>query len=340
MKGRQILLDHLNGREAAALVVDGRLEDLLVDHPAPRPGTIYRAVADRPVKGMGGLFLRTPDGNGFLRQGKGIASGAELRVQITGYAEPGKAVPVTTRLLFKSRFVIVTPGAPGLNISRSIRDDDLRDRLLELAHDATGGPETGLILRSSCAQADEDEIVEDLTRTLALAASVADDAGSGAEKLLEGDGPHALAWRDWADPAEVDADEGAFERAGLHDMIDALASADVRLGQNHGLTIEPTRAFVAVDVNTGGDGSPAAGLKANIAAARDLPRQLRLRGFGGQVVLDPAPMPKKDRRAFETALRSAFRADSVETTLVGWTAMGHFELNRKRARAPLSEALS
>ena len=100
--------------------------------------------------------------------------------------------------------------------------------------------------------------------------------------------------------------------------------------------VEPTRALVAVDVNTGGNFSPAAGLKANLAAARELPRQLRLRGLGGQVVLDLAPMGKKDRRGFETALRAAFRADTVDTALVGWTPLGHYELQRKRDRVALA----
>ena len=104
--------------------------------------------------------------------------------------------------------------------------------------------------------------------------------------------------------------------------------------------VEPTRALVAVDVNTGADVSLAAGIKANMACARALPRALRLRGLGGQIVLDLAPMPKKDRRPFETALRSAFKADDVETTLVGWTPLGHYELQRKRARAPLAEVLA
>ena len=45
------------------------------------------------------------------------------------------ALPVTTRLLFKSRFAIVTPDAPGLNISRRIRDEELRDGLSALAED-------------------------------------------------------------------------------------------------------------------------------------------------------------------------------------------------------------
>ena len=43
-----------------------------------------------------------------------------------------------------------------------------------------------------------------------------------------------------------------------------------------------------------------------MACARASARALRLRGLGGQIALDLAPMPKKDRRAFETALRAAF----------------------------------
>jgi ribonuclease G len=103
--------------------------------------------------------------------------------------------------------------------------------------------------------------------------------------------------------------------------------------------VEPTRALVAVDVNTGNDASLAAGIKANMSCAKALPGALRVRGLGGQITLDLAPMPKKDRRAFENALRQAFRTDQVETTLVGWTPLGHYELQRKRARAPLHEVI-
>jgi ribonuclease G len=71
------------------------------------------------------MFVKAArQGSGFLRQISGIAPGQRLLVQVTGPAEPGKALPVTTRLLFKSRFAIVTPDAPGLNISRRIKDED------------------------------------------------------------------------------------------------------------------------------------------------------------------------------------------------------------------------
>ncbi|WP_121061602.1 ribonuclease E/G [Chachezhania antarctica] len=343
MKGRQIFLDHMGDREAAALMVDGRLEDLLIAGTAPAPGTIYRARADRPVKGQGGMFLSTPDGPAFLRQVKGLAPGDMLLVQVTSYAEEGKAFPVTTRVIFKSRYAMVTPGAPGLNISRSIRDEEVRDRLLECAHEAIAeGPGTlpddlGLVLRSATAEADETEIAEDILAMLSLAQQVMSDPGTEPERLVDGDGPHMLAWRDWSEPAEIIADDGCFESHDVADAIDHARGDRETLEGGAWISVEPTRALVAVDVNTGRDTSMAAGIKANLACARALPRALRVRGLGGQIVVDFAPMPKKDRIRVESALRSAFRADPEETSLVGWTGMGNFELQRKRGRVPLSE---
>lgn len=339
MQGRQIILDHIDGREAAALMVDGQLDDLLIDGDAPRPGTIYRAVADRPVKGQGGMFLKTPDGNVFLRQVKGLAPGDVMLVQVTGYAEPGKAIPVTQKLLFKSRYVIVTPDAPGINVSRSIREDDERDRILEVAHEVAGEAGRGLILRSACDGVERGEIAEDIANMLDLTDQVLADAEGPAEKLIDGDGPHVAAWRDWSEPADVVTQAGSFDTHGVLDALEDVRGIRVPLEGGASLFVEPTRALVAVDVNTGGDTSPAAGTKANFAAARALPRALRVRGLGGQIVLDLAPMSKKDRRGFESALRAAFKRDTIDTTLVGWTPLGHYELQRKKARPALSEVL-
>ncbi|WP_299688499.1 ribonuclease E/G [uncultured Tateyamaria sp.] len=332
MKGHQIILGDVQGREAAALITDGVLQDLIVDADAPRPGTIYRAKATRPVKGQGGMFFDTPEGSAFLRGAKGLAPGDMRLVQVSGYAEPGKAIPVTDRILIKSRYAIATPDAPGINISRSIRDEEVRVALRATAdaYDAELGT-CGLIVRSAAADANLDAVAEDIEHVVAIALAVVDDAGTDAEKLIEGPGPQELAWRDWP--------TGAPEQGDLAPHLTAALRADVSLPGGGSLWVENTRAFVAVDVNTGSDTSPAAGLKANIAAARDLPRVLRLKGLGGQIVVDFAPMPKKERRALENALRVAFKPDAVETSLLGWTTLGHFELTRKRARAPLSEVV-
>ncbi|MFZ1727651.1 MAG: ribonuclease G, partial [Albidovulum sp.] len=54
MIGRVVVLGEYQGREAAALVVDGRLEDLLLaadDDGGFAPGAILRGIVDRPMKG-------------------------------------------------------------------------------------------------------------------------------------------------------------------------------------------------------------------------------------------------------------------------------------------------
>ena len=344
MKGRVLILDELDGRQAAALMVDGRLEDLAIDpgDDAPLPGAIYRAVADRPVKGQGGIFVRLPQGSGFLRQISGVAPGQRLLVQVTGPAEPGKALPVTTRLLFKSRFAILTPDAPGLNISRRIKDEERRLELARMAEAGMAGASErlGLILRSGCLEAEDQAIVEDIAAMRNLAEAVLSDLSGGPELLVDGASAHDLAFRDWLDPPvdEADTEPGSFDRHGVTEALEALRQPRVMLEGSASMLVEPTRALVAVDVNTGPDTSPAAALKANIAAARDLPRQLRLRGLGGQVVVDFAPIPKRDRHILDQVLKSAFKAEG-ETNLAGWTSLGLYELTRKRDRLPLSELL-
>ena len=343
MIGRVVVLDDLGGQAAAALVVDGQLEELLIDpsDDTPLPGAIYRAVADRPMKGQGGMFVKLPGGSGFLRQTDGIAPGQRIIVQVTGPAEGGKALPVTSRLLFKSRLAIVTPGAPGLNISRRIKDEAVRADLEAIAVEAMAGADEslGLILRSVAERAEADEVAGDVAAMRALAEAVLRDLDGGPELLVEGAGAHETAWRDWADPEPDEVIEAGFEAQGVHEMIAALREARVPLVGGGNMLIEPTRALLAVDVNTGPDTSPAAALKVNIAAARDLPRQLRLRGLGGQIVVDFAPMPKKERAILDQVIRAAFKAEAAETNLAGWTTLGLFELTRKRDRLPITEVL-
>ena len=103
MKGRQVVLGQLFGAEAAALMEDGRLVDLIPDPTqlaSLTPGTICRGVTDRLMKGQGGVFLRLPDGQrGYLRDRSGIREGASILVQVSGIAEEGKGAREKIALL-------------------------------------------------------------------------------------------------------------------------------------------------------------------------------------------------------------------------------------------------
>lgn len=339
MKGSVVALGEFQGRNVAARFIDGRLDDLLVDGDDLAPGAILRGRVGRPVKGLGGAFVDLPDGaRGFLRQTSGLAPGQPVLVQVSGVAEPGKAIPLTTRLVFKGRFAIVTPGAPGLNLSRALQDPDLRGELDALAQAGmAGAPEDfGVILRSACAEAEASAIAEELTALRHLAEAVITDGNGAPELLVAAPDAREAAWRDWDSPDIFDDTPDALGHHALPEAIDALLDLRVPLPGGGHMMIEPTRALIAVDVNTGPDTSPAAGFKACLEAARALPRELRLRGLGGQVVIDFAPCPRKDRAVVEQTLRKVFKGEAAETTLAGWTPLGNFELQRKRDRAPLA----
>ena len=339
MKGKQVVLGHLGDAKVAALLVDGKLEDVLVEDLSRLPlGTILRAVVDRPVKGIGGVMLRIPNGTGFLKKAKGLAPGQTITVQTSGFAEAGKADPVNQRVIFKSRYAIVTPDQPGLNVSRKIRSDDLRDNLTMLAKSEMEGSNMGLIIRSSAALADMEDVVEDIQAMRASAEAISAEVGFEPEVLLEGDDPHVQAWREWSDVTNILTGSEDLEASGALDQIEAAQGSWVPLGVG-GMFVEQTRAMTTVDINTGADLSPAAALKVNLAAVQDLPRQLRLRGYSGQVAIDFAPMTKRDRKPIEVALRAALRTCPIATEFVGWTPLGHGELKRKRERAVLKDLL-
>ena len=347
MRGRRILVERrADGGAAAALLIDGRLEDLLVDPPAgdptPRPEAIHRAVVGRPMKGVGGVIVDLGGGaTGFLRGPKPPAAGSRLLVQVSSWAEARKAPPVTARLLLKGAFVILTPGAPGANVARSVAAGAERERLEALARRCLEGAAEGLgiILRTLAATAEPEAVAAEAAALRGRWERLEGEAAAGAPGLLaEAPDAGAVAWRDWRVRADEPVEDapGALAEAGVWEAAAALDDPRVALPGGGAMTVEATRALVAVDVDTGGDLSPAAGLKATLAAMRELPRQLRLRGLGGQVTVDPAPLGKADRRRVEDALRAALRADGIETTIAGWTPLGHLELLRKRARRPLT----
>ena len=104
-----------------------------------------------------------------------------------------------------------------------------------------------------------------------------------------------------------------------------------------------TRAGTLIDVDTGTPetGSPErTGLKANLAAAATIARQIRLRNLGGGIVVDFVGLDSRSaREKLRAAFAEALARDPAIPQLLGWTRLGHFELVRPRRGRPLAEAL-
>ena len=338
-----IILDELNGKEAAVLLRSNKLEDCffsLMDERILTPENIYNGLIDRTVKGQGGAFIKLPNNtNGFLRNSKGLKLGEKILVQVTGYPDEGKAIPITNKIMLKGRTVIVTPFAKGINFSRQIKLEHEKLRILDALNSIFPDDlDFGIIVRSVARHSRSEEIQNEAKSYINKAKKILSGEEKKPTRLVQGSSPHELALREWRISDDIKVIYNGFEDYGILDKLESLLNPKVEAGLGT-IFIESTRALVAVDVNTGKDFSLTSGLKANLNLARMLPRQLRLRGLGGQIVLDLAPMPKRDRKLFEIELKRAFKADPVDTTLVGWTPLGHYEMQRKRERMSLESVL-
>jgi Ribonuclease G/E len=128
----------------------------------------------------------------------------------------------------------------------------------------------------------------------------------------------------------------------LEAEFDLLAGQEVPLPGGGRLTIHPTPALTAIDVDAGahaGGGDAASQLRLNHVAVEEAARQIRLRELAGAILLDVAGMPVKRREALSAPLAAALEADPLKPRLLGLTRLGLFEIQRSRIQPPLHEVL-
>jgi len=132
--------------------------------------------------------------------------------------------------------------------------------------------------------------------------------------------------------ARRDAD-AADLRADLDDALESALAEVLPLPGGGRLAIEETRALTAIDVDSGG-GTAA---DANRAAVPVIAAQMRLRGLGGQVVVDFVRAGKGAAYRLAQALREAVAADPCPTHVFGVSGLGLVELTRERRGPSLAE---
>ncbi len=127
--------------------------------------------------------------------------------------------------------------------------------------------------------------------------------------------------------------------------IEALEQPSVELANGARLSIHPTPALVAIDVDAGGSmtvrgGKDSHHLALNQTVLPALASQIRLRNLSGAIVIDLAGLSVRKRAALGPGLAEALATDPLGPRFLGFTALGLAEIVRPRVHPPLHELLA
>lgn len=396
---RELLVEGDPHQTRLAVLEAGRLVEFFVERHRGRGlvGNIYKGRVRRVLPGMraafvdlglerdGYLYLEemavdesgAPGGDG-RRTSPGIPRrGQEVVVQIARERLADKGPRVTTEITLPGRYLVLTPLAGRLGISRRIDDPDERARLQTVALEQWGDAleATGCIVRTAAAGAP----AEDLGREYGLLAEVwreieARAAATAAPALLHQE--EELAVRvirdhfgedfgallvDGADAHRVIREylgrvqpelvtrleksrRGLFDRYRIDAAVDAALEPRAPLPSGGYLVINQTEALVAIDVNSGRDvgsgGFRDTVLRTNLEAVAEAVRQIRLRDLSGILVIDLIDMEhEEDRRAVFARLELELRKDRARKRVLEISEFGLVQLTRQRRGENLERAL-
>ena len=331
---------------AVALIKEGKLQDFFADFEDSSiklVGATFIGEVDRFSKASNACFVKLPGNQqGFLRNSKNLTPGTKLMLQSRLFSPKNKALVVSSNLSFQGRYVVITPKVKRISFSRRILEKDVREELLCLAekYQEIREKKLGMIFRSICKELSYQKIKHDIEKQLERYREVS--AIKPTELSIVEGAPKALekAQKEWhiLESKEPISSPQCFDIYSVWEQVLALKKINVPLLDGGNISIEPTQALVAIDVNTGSDSSMAASLKANIQAIEEIPRQLRVRGLGGKIVLEMGPLSKKNRTKIEFFLRKKTNSDNDQIKFVGWTPSGNLELERPRDRIQIGES--
>ncbi len=160
----------------------------------------------------------------------------------------------------------------------------------------------------------------------------------------DGEAPHLLARHECDEDLVLAKAADGQLRAKLDAAIDDALARTAPISGGGVLTIDPTAALVAIDVDAGGrTGSGDAerfALDLNLAAAHEAARQTRLRNLGGVIAIDFVSMRAKAHvKQLEDGVRAAFAEDPWSIQFGGLSRFGVYELARAQLRTPLHEQM-
>lgn len=369
-----ILYDQKGNNGRIALLEGGRLKELeFVKNDGVAEGNIYlgRIVSKVDLaNGKEGFFVEIGDVRpAFLNVDEyghdaGLNVGQSVVVQVQQEARAEKGARVVRSVQFVGQNICYCPFRMGVEVSSRIENKAMAAEYRQNVIEYTTGQE-GWILRTSSVETSMDDIraeMDDLRRIYDDVRAKARSASAPAV-LYTKDNPlfdyiinheeslQKVVLNNHNLEAEIkDIFEGdiatefcanPFETFGVEDMISDALSKSVKLPGGGRVFIEETKAFVAIDVDSGEDRGHGSISRLNDEAAMAIAEQIRLRNLSGKIIIDFAGSSEyKFLKPVIEILERELAKDKNKSKVLGLSRAGNVEIIRVRRRPSLSDILS
>ncbi len=303
-----------------------------------------------------------------------LEKGQEVLVQVVKEEVGNKGANMTTYLSLPGRCVVLLPGSDSSGISRKISGEESRSQLREMM-DGMAIPEgIGWIVRTASNDINKTALSRDVAYLLRLWAEIKkkgqemkgvgllyedhdsvlrflrENFDSSIEEILVDDAfamEQVQGFVELLPPKQrtvkVRLHKGSrpiFNQYSIEDQIESIYQPRVSLPSGGSIVIDQTEALVAIDVNSGSTSKEhnfeATIFQANMEAAAELARQLRLRDLGGLIVVDFIDMrSQKHTREVEKQVKTAMKRDKAKVDISRISKFGLMQISRQKLGAPI-----
>lgn len=303
-----------------------------------------------------------------------LEKGQEVLAQVVKEEVGKKGANMTTYLSIPGRCVVLMPGSDSSGISRKISGEEKRSELRDVMKSIEMPEGIGWIVRTASVDITKTALSRDVEHLLVLWDKIKrrGQEMDGVGMVYEDQQSIQRFLREHFDPAieeilvddkdameqvkdfiamlpsaqrdvKVRLHQGArpiFNHFSVEDQIESIYQPRVNLPSGGSIVIDPTEALVAIDVNSGstskGKNFEASIFQANMEAATELARQLRLRDLGGLIVVDFIDMRnKKHVQAVERQVRQSMKRDKAKVDFTRISKFGLMQISRQKLGAPI-----
>ena len=296
--------------------------------------------------------------------------GQTIMVQVAKEAISTKGPRLTADISLAGRNVVLVPFSSKIFLSQKIRSNETKKRLRRIAAGVLPN-NFGVIIRTAAANAQDADIEQDIlslvdrwneavgnirkSQAPALLMSemsrantiIRDSLNSTFSQITVDDEKMYREIKNYIKVIDPQLEKivklykgtvPIFDNFDISKQIKSLFAKYVSLKRGAYLIIEHTEAMNVIDVNSGNrtraeENQEETAMTVNLAAAKEIARQLRLRDLGGIVIVDFIDMHKvQNRQALFNEMTKLMATDKAKHTILPLTKFGLMQITRQRVR--------